>query len=41
MMTVMVPDLLPAAEEIHALCPLVVADLHTVRQLVIDAMRRC
>lgn len=40
-MTVMVPDLLPATAEIRALCSLVVADLHAVRKLVIDAMRRC
>ena len=41
MMTVMVPDLLPATAEIRALCSLVVADLHRVRELVIDALRRC
>lgn len=41
MMTVMVPDLLPATAEIRALCSLVVADLRTVRELVIDALRRC
>lgn len=41
MMTVMVPDLLPPTEDIHALCTLVVKDLHTVRDLVIEAMRGC
>lgn len=41
MMTVMVPDLLPQTEDIHALCTLVVKDLHTVRDLVIEAMRGC
>ena len=34
MMTVMVPDLIPATEEIRALCTLVVDDLHAVRFLV-------
>ena len=34
MMTVMVPDLLDATDEIRALCALVVSDLHAVRRLV-------
>jgi HAD superfamily hydrolase (TIGR01509 family) len=34
MMTVMVPDLLPATEEIRALCLHVVPDLHDVRRLL-------
>lgn len=37
MMTVMVPDLLPATDEIRALCTLVVADLHAVRRLILTA----
>jgi beta-phosphoglucomutase-like phosphatase (HAD superfamily) len=34
MMTVMIPDLLPATEEIHGLCTHVVSDLHAVRLLL-------
>jgi HAD superfamily hydrolase (TIGR01509 family) len=34
MMTVMVPDLLPATDEIYALCLHVVPDLHAVRRLL-------
>ena len=34
MMTVMVPDLLPATDEICALCLHVVPDLHEVRRLI-------
>jgi HAD superfamily hydrolase (TIGR01509 family) len=34
MMTVMVPDLLPATEEICALCLYVVDDLHAIRRLL-------
>ena len=34
MMTVMVPDLLPATDEICALCLHVVPDLHEVRRLL-------
>jgi len=34
MMTVMVPDLIPATEEIRNLCALVVDDLHAVRLLL-------
>lgn len=34
MMTVMVPDLLPATEEIRALCAHVVRDLHEVRRMI-------
>jgi HAD superfamily hydrolase (TIGR01509 family) len=37
MMTVMVPDLLPATDEICALCLHVVPDLHGVRQLIIGS----
>ena len=40
MMTVMVPDLLPATEEICALCLHVVPDLHGVRRLISDSPRR-
>jgi HAD superfamily hydrolase (TIGR01509 family) len=36
MMTVMVPDLLPATEDIRGLCVAVVTDLHGVRQLLLD-----
>ena len=36
MMTIMVPDLLEATEEIRALCTFVVPDLHAVRGLVLD-----
>ena len=35
MMTVMVPDLLEASEDIRRLCVLVVPDLHDVRDLVL------
>ena len=35
MMTVMVPDLLPATEEIRALCAFVADDLHQVRHAVL------
>mgnify|MGYP001051372218 CR=1 FL=1 len=34
MMAVMVPDLIPATDEIHGLCTLVVDDLHAVCRLV-------
>jgi HAD superfamily hydrolase (TIGR01509 family) len=34
MRTVMVPDLLPPTDEMHALCHLVAADLHAVRALL-------
>jgi beta-phosphoglucomutase-like phosphatase (HAD superfamily) len=34
MMTVMIPDLIPATEEIRDLCALVVDDLHAVRLLL-------
>jgi len=34
MMTIMVPDLLPATEDIRALCTHVAADLHEVRKLL-------
>jgi HAD superfamily hydrolase (TIGR01509 family) len=37
MMTVMVPDLLPATDEICALCLHVVPDLHEVRRLIIGS----
>ncbi len=37
MMTIMVPDLLEATEEIRALCTFVVRDLHAVRDLVVAA----
>jgi HAD superfamily hydrolase (TIGR01509 family) len=40
MMTVMVPDLLPATGEICALCLHVVPDLHAVRGLISDSRRR-
>ena len=40
MMTVMVPDLLPATDEICALCLHVVPDLHAVRRLISDSRRR-
>ncbi|MBS0472786.1 MAG: HAD family phosphatase [Proteobacteria bacterium] len=36
MMTVMVPDLLDATEDIRALCVLVARDLHQVRDLISD-----
>jgi beta-phosphoglucomutase-like phosphatase (HAD superfamily) len=36
MMTVMVPDLLPASEDIRGLCVAVITDLHGVRQLLLD-----
>lgn len=41
MMTVMVPDLLPATEEIQALCAHVVRDLHDVRQMIAAARPGC
>jgi HAD superfamily hydrolase (TIGR01509 family) len=34
MMTIMIPDLIPATEEIQGLCTHVVNDLHAVRQLL-------
>jgi beta-phosphoglucomutase-like phosphatase (HAD superfamily) len=34
MMTIMVPDLIPATDEIQGLCTLVVDDLHAVRLLL-------
>jgi len=37
MMTIMVPDLLEATEEIRGLCTLVAGDLHEVRRLILDA----
>jgi len=37
MMTIMVPDLLEATDEIKNLCTFVVRDLHTVRSLVLAA----
>jgi HAD superfamily hydrolase (TIGR01509 family) len=37
MMTIMVPDLLEATEEIRGLCTFVVRDLHAVRDLVLAA----
>jgi HAD superfamily hydrolase (TIGR01509 family) len=37
MMAVMVPDLLPPTDEIRALCTLVAADLHKVRELILAA----
>lgn len=40
MMTVMVPDLLPATDDICALCLHVVSDLHAVRGLISDSRRR-
>lgn len=40
MMTVMVPDLLPATDDICALCLHVVPDLHAVRSLISDSRRR-
>ena len=40
MMTVMVPDLLPATDEICALCLHVVPDLHEVRRLLILKCQR-
>jgi beta-phosphoglucomutase-like phosphatase (HAD superfamily) len=39
MMTVMVPDLLPATAEIAALCTFVAEDLHRVRDAVLHAHR--
>ena len=38
MMTIMIPDLIPATEEIRDLCALVVNDLHAVR-LLLDRQR--
>lgn len=37
MMTIMVPDLLEATDEIRSLCTFVVRDLHAVRDLVVAA----
>jgi HAD superfamily hydrolase (TIGR01509 family) len=37
MMTIMVPDLLEATDEIKGLCAFVVSDLHVVRGLILDA----
>jgi len=37
MMTIMVPDLLEATDEIRSLCTFVVRDLHVVRRLVVAA----
>ncbi len=37
MMTIMVPDLLEATDEIRGLCTFVVRDLHMVRDLVMAA----
>ena len=34
MMTIMVPDLLEATDEMHALCVRIAGDLHEVRTLV-------
>lgn len=39
MMTIMIPDLIPATQEIRSLCALVVDDLHAVR-LLLDAGKR-
>ena len=40
MMAVMVPDLIPATDEIHGLCALVVDDLHAIRLLLeVDRQR--
>lgn len=39
MMTVMVPDLLEATDEIAALCTFVATDLHAVREAVLRAHR--
>src|SRR5438067_11740139 len=36
MMTVMVPDLLPASDDIRGLCVAVITDRHGVRQLLLD-----
>jgi hypothetical protein len=35
MMTIMVPDMLEATDEIRSLCTFVVRDLHAVRALVL------
>jgi HAD superfamily hydrolase (TIGR01509 family) len=37
---IMVPDLLPSTDEMHALCALVISDLHAVRPLVRLAQER-
>jgi beta-phosphoglucomutase-like phosphatase (HAD superfamily) len=37
MMTIMVPDLLEATDEIKGLCTFVAPDLHVVRGLILDA----
>ena len=39
MMTIMVPDLLPATDEICALCLRVAPDLHEVRRMITDSRR--
>ena len=39
MMTIMVPDLLPATDEICALCLHVAPDLHEVRRMITDSRR--
>ena len=39
MMTIMVPDLLDANEEMRGLCAHVAADLHEVARLIEDAIR--
>ncbi|MBI3199066.1 MAG: HAD family phosphatase [Rhodospirillales bacterium] len=40
MMTIMVPDLLEATDEIRGLCTFVVRDLHAVRSLMLSRMPR-
>jgi hypothetical protein len=40
MMTVMVPDLLQATDEIRGLCAFIARDLHEVRRSVLDAWER-
>jgi hypothetical protein len=37
LMTIMVPDLLEATDEIRELCAFVVRDLHEVRRLIVDS----
>jgi HAD superfamily hydrolase (TIGR01509 family) len=39
MMTIMVPDILEATDEIRELCTFVVADLHEVRRILLAAVR--
>ena len=36
MMTVMVPDLVPPTEDIRSLCIAIAADLHGVRELLLN-----